>query len=139
MKSSLRNTEKCHSFGVRKDERYNSTSMSIVLDDNSVKTFEEIIACCENHLGKPLSNKVLYKRDDGSVAISPKIQTITKFFEGEKKIDSMKYERKICDVKAVLAIEGIILNGEKANLQVKLYDALVYKKVRERVRLVDME
>ena len=51
----------------------------------------------------------------------------------------MTYEGKHCEAKAVLAIEGIILNGEKANLQVKIHDANVREKVYEHVRLMDLE
>ena len=131
-------TEKCHSFGVKKDERFKTTSMSLVLNENSIKTFEENIDLCEKHLGKSLS-KVLYRRDDGTVTVYPKFKKFTKFYEDGEEIDPMKYERKNCDVKAVLEIEGIVLNGEKANLQVKIYEAMVRKKVYEHVRLLDLE
>lgn len=112
-------TEKCHSFGVKKDNRYNTTSMSIVLDENSIQKFEDVIERCEGHLGKCLSFKVLYHCDDGCVIVYPKFKKHTKLYEGKDEIDPSKYERKSCDVKAVLEIEGIILNGEKLNLQVK--------------------
>ena len=91
-------TEKCHSFGVKKDERFKTTSMALVLDENSIKKFGEIIEQCEKHLGKSLS-KFLYRRDDG---------TVTKSYEDGQEIDPMKYERKNCDLKAVLEIEGIV-------------------------------
>lgn len=132
-------TEKCHSFGVKKDNRFDTTSMSVVLDENSVKKFEDVIEQCEKHLGKSFSSKILYRRDDGTVTVYPKFKKHTKLYENGNEIDLLKYERKDCDVRAVLEIKGIILNGEKANLQVKLYEALVREKVYEHVRLVDME
>ena len=36
-------TKTCYSFGVKRDERYDSKSMSIVLDDDSVEKFKKII------------------------------------------------------------------------------------------------
>ena len=40
-------TEKCHSFDVKKDNRFNTTSMSIVLDENSIEKCEDVIAQCD--------------------------------------------------------------------------------------------
>ena len=113
--------------------------MSIVLDETSVKKFEDIINRCEKELGKSHSSKVLYRRDDGTVTIYPKFKKHTKIYENGEEIEPAKYARKNCDVKAVLEVEGIILNGEKTNLQVKVYDAIVREKTYEHVRLVDME
>ena len=60
-----------------------------------------------------------------------------------EKIDPMKYERKNCEIKAVLEIEGILLKedteGHTANLQVKIYEAMVREKVCEHVWILDME
>ena len=67
-------TEKCHSLGVKKDDRFKTTSMSVVLDEKSIKNFENIIEQCENHLGKSLSSNVLYRRDDGTVTVYPKFK-----------------------------------------------------------------
>lgn len=131
-------TEKCHSFGVKKDDRFKTTSILLVLDETSIKKFEDVIDLCEKHLGKPLS-KVLYRRDDGTVTVYPKFKKHTKFYESGEEIDPMKYERKNCDAKAVLEVEGIILNAEKANLQVKVYEAMAREKIYEHVRLLDME
>ena len=55
-------TEKCLSFGVRKSDKYNTKTLSMVLDKNSVKELKNIIKNCEEHLGKSLS-KILYDRD----------------------------------------------------------------------------
>ena len=68
-----------------------------------------------------------------------KFKKHTKLYEGEDEIDPSKYDQKNCEVKAVLEIEDIILNGDKLNLQLKLYEALVREKVYEHARLVDME
>lgn len=134
-------TGKCFSDGVKKDLRYKSTSMSLVLDDDTVKKFENIIEQCEKHLGKSIS-KFLYRRDDDTVTIYAKLkmakgEILTKFCKDGKEIGPMNYEGKHCELKAVLAIEGISLNGEK--LQVKIHDANVREKVYEHVWLVDME
>ena len=55
------------------------------------------------------------------------------------EIDPMTYEGKHCEVKVALAIEGVILSGDKANLQVKIHEAMVREKVYEHVRLLDLE
>ena len=51
----------------------------------------------------------------------------------------MTYEGKHCEVKAALLIGGISVREEKANLQVKVYEAMVREKRYERVRLLDLE
>ena len=112
--------------------------MSLVLDAESVKTLENIVAQCEEHLGRPLSKKVFYGEDD-KVIVYPKLKDSTKFYETEGEIDPMEYEDRKCDVKAVLEIGGILLNGDAARLQMKLYEALGKEHVREHVRLVDMD
>ena len=63
-------TGKCFSYGVKKDVKYKTTSMSLVLDDVTVRAFEEICSQCEKHLGNPLS-KLFYRRDDGTVTSTP--------------------------------------------------------------------
>ena len=45
----------------------------------------------------------------------------------------------MCDIKAVLEISGILLNGEETSLQLKVYEALVREHVREQVRLIGTE
>ena len=122
-------TEKCFSFAI-KDKKFKTISMSLVLDENSTKTF---IARCEERLGQPLSKKVSYRKDD-KVTVYPKFKANMKLFETEGEINPMKYEDKRCDLKAVLEIGGILLNGNAASLQMKVYEALV----KEHVRLVDM-
>ena len=72
-------TGKCFSFGVKKDKKFkNSISMSLVLDTESVKTLEGIVARCEEHLGRPLSKKIFYRKDD-KVTVYPKLKDNTKF------------------------------------------------------------
>ena len=131
-------TDKCFSFGVKKDKKFKTISMSLVLDENSTKTLENIIARCEEHLGRPLSKKVSYRKDD-KVTVCPKFKANTKLYETEGEINPMKYEDKRCDVKAVLQIGGILLNGNAASLQMKVYEALVKEHVYEHMRLVDMD
>lgn len=52
-------TEKCFSFGVSRDKKFKTTSMSMVLDENSVEKLEDVIDQCEKHLG-PLLFLVFY-------------------------------------------------------------------------------
>ena len=129
-------TDKCFSFGVKKDKRFKTISMSLVLDTESVKVLEDIIFQCEGHLGKPFSRTILYRKD-GRVTIYPKFKANMKLYETEE-INPLKYEDKRCDVKAVLEIGGILLNGDQTSLQLKVYEALVKEHVYKHVRLVDM-
>ena len=128
-------TGKCFSFGVKKLR--DVVSMSLVLDDETVQTLKNIVEQCENHLGRSLTKKLFY--GDGGNTIYPKLKRYVKFYESDfGEIDVFKYEDKICDVKAVLEVGGILLNGDHVSLQVKVYEALVQEHVREHVRLVDM-
>lgn len=54
-------------------------------------------------------------------------------------MDASKYENRACDVKAVLEIGGILLNGDKTSLQLKVYEALVREHEYEHVRLISTE
>ena len=126
-------TDKCFSFGVKKDKKFKTISMSLVLDVESVKALKTIVSQCEDHLGRPLTKKVFYGNDD-KVTIYPKLKDSTKFYEITGEVDVMDYEGKLCDVKATLEIGGILLNGDNVSLQLKVYDALVREHVREHVR-----
>ena len=130
-------TDKCFSFGVKKDKKFKTISMSLVLDQESSKTLKDIVKQCEDHLGHPLTKRVFYG-DDSKVTIYPKLKPSAKFYEVDGEIDVSKYEEKACDVKAVLEIGGILLNGDNTSLQLKVYEELVKEHVREHVRLVDM-
>ena len=125
-------TDKCFSFGVKKDKRFKTISMSLVLDDESLSQLKDIVSQCESHLGRPLTKKLFYGKDDNT--IYPKLKTSTSFYEVEGEIDPMKYEEKHCDVKATLEINGILLNGDDVSLQVKVFDALIREHVREKIR-----
>ena len=127
-------TDKCFSFGVKKDKKFKTISMSLSLDENSVKSVEDIVKQCEDHLGRPLTKKVFYGK-----TIYPKLKPGTKFYEIDVEIDPLKYEEKRCDVKAVLEVGDILLNGDNASLQLKVYEAMVKEHVSEHVRLVDMK
>ena len=61
-----------------------------------------------------------------------------KFYEVDGEVDVSEYEDKCCDVKAVLEVTGVLFNGDKIGLRVKVYEALVKENVRKHVRLVDM-
>ena len=123
-------TGKCFSYGVKKDTKYKSKSMSLVLDDVTVRAFEEICSQCEKHLGKPLS-KTSYRRDDGTVMVYAKLkmakgEIVSKFYKDKGEIDPMTCDGKHCEVKAALAIEGVILSENNANLQVKIHEVLEF-------------
>ena len=130
-------TNKCFSFGVKRDKKFKTISMLLVLDDESLKQLKDIVKQCESHLDRSLTKRVFYGNDDNT--IYPKLKPSTKFYETEDEVDVLKYEDKLCDVKAVLEIGGILLNGDDASLQLKVYEALVKEHVREHVRLVDMK
>ena len=130
-------TNKCFSFGVKKDKKFKTVSMSLILDDESSKQLKDIVNQCKSHLGRPLTKRVFYGNNDKT--IYPKLKPSTKFYEVTGEIDVSKYEEKVCDVKAVLEIGGILLNGDDASLQLKVYEALVKEHVWEHVRLVDMK
>ena len=125
-------TDKCFSFGVKKDKKFKTISMSLILDGESSKQLKDIVKQCEDHLGRPLTKKVFYGNDDKT--IYPKLKPSTKFYEVTGEVNVAKYEEKHCDVKATLEIGGILLNGDTASLQLKVYDALVREHVREYVR-----
>ena len=136
-------TKKCLSYGVKKSEKYNSKTVSIVLDEDSVKELRNVIENCEDHLKTSLS-KILYEREDGSVTIYPKIRDFEEYksvFYDEKgvEIDPMELEGKRCEIKCVLEIEGIILSEDKSSLQVRIYEAMVRKKVYEHKKILDMK
>ena len=96
--------------------------MSLVLD-NVTGIIETIVAQCEKHLERLLL-KTLYRRDDGSATIYPKLdaskgEILTTFYEDGEVIDPMRYEGKRCDVKAALSIGGIILSEKAAQLYLR--------------------
>ena len=130
-------TNKCFSYGVKKDKKFKTMSMSLVLDKETLKTLKDIVSQCESHLDRPLTKRVFYGNDNNT--IYPKLKPSAKFYETEGEIDVCKYEDKACDVKAVLEIGGILLNGDNVSLQLKVYEALVKEHVRKHVKLVDMK
>ena len=136
-------TKKCLSFGVKKSEKFGTKTISVVLDENSKNELKNIIENCEKYLGKSLS-KILYEHKDGSVTIYPKIRDFEEYksvFYDEKgeEIDVMEFEGKRCKIKAVLEIEGIILSEDKSSLQIRVYEAMVRKKVYEHKRILDVK
>ena len=86
--------EKCFSYGLRKDEMFNSTAKSLVLDNVTTGIIEAIIAQCEEHLGKPLS-KTLYRRDDGSATIYPKLDASKGTRETPEQHGVVKKKKKL--------------------------------------------
>ena len=126
---------KFFSFGVKYEDKFNTTSMSLKLDDATIVSLQGIIDQCETHLGKRLSKKVFYKDN----TIYPKFKADTKLYEGADEVEPSKCEGQMCDVKAILEIGGILLNGKKTSLQLKVYEALVREHVREHIRLIGTE
>ena len=51
-------TGKCFSFGVKKDKKFKTVSMSLILDEETLKTLKDIVSQCESHLGRPLTKRV---------------------------------------------------------------------------------
>ena len=137
-------TGKCLSYGVKKSEKYNTKSISVILDENSREELKTLIGKCEEHFGKSLT-KVLYEREDGSATIYPKIREYEEYksvFYGENgnEIDPMEFEGKHCEIKCVLEIEGIIISEEeKASLQLRIYEAMVRKKVYKHKKILNMK
>ena len=136
-------TGKCFSYGVKKDMKFKSVSMSLVLDDVTIQAFESILSQCEERLGNPPS-KFLYCRDDGTTTAYVKLKTakgeiLSKFYKDKEEIDPMTYEGKHCEVKAALAIESMVVNEIRVNLQVNVHEAMIREKVYEHVRLLDLE
>ena len=81
-------TGKCFSYGVKKDAKYKSVSMSLVLDDVTIRAFESVLSQCEKHLGNPLS-KFLYRRDDGTTTVYAKLkmakgEILSKFYKDKE-------------------------------------------------------
>ena len=86
-------TNKCFSFGVRKDKKFETVSMSLVLDEESLKTLKNIVKQCEDHLGRPLTKK-LFSGEYGNM-IYPKLKRYVKFYDSDFcEIDVFKYEKK---------------------------------------------
>ena len=69
-------TDKCFSFGVKKDKRFKMMSMSLKLDDATTASLRYIIDQCEDHLGKPLTKRVFYKDN----TVYPKFKATTKLY-----------------------------------------------------------
>ena len=128
-------TGKCFSFGVRHEKKFKTTSMSLKLDDESVASLQSVLGQCSEHMGAPLTKKLFYNGN----TIYPKLKPTSKLYEGSDEVEASKYEDRCCDVKAVLEIGGILLNGDQTSLQVKVYEALVREHVREHVRMVPTE
>ena len=79
-------TEKCFSFGVKKDKKFKTVSMSLGLDEETTKALKNIIDQCENHLGRPLTKRVFYGNDENT--IYPKLKPkYPKFYETDGEID----------------------------------------------------
>ena len=128
-------TGKCFSFGVKQEKKFKTTSMLLKLDDATTASLQGILGQCELHLGAPLTKKVFYKDN----TVHPKFKPHTKLYEGANEVEASKYENRTCDVKAVLEVRGILLNGEKTSLQLKVYKALVKEHEYEHVRLIPTE
>ena len=100
-------TRKCFSFGVKHEKKFKT--MSLKLDDESTVSIESIITECEEHLGKPLTKRVFYKDN----RIYPNFKKTTKLYEGAVEVGISKYEDRACDIKVVLEIGRILLNGDE--------------------------
>ena len=107
--------------------------MSLKLDECSAASLRSVLDKCGEHMGSPLTGKLFYNDD----TVYAKLKSTTKFYEGPDEVDVSKYEDRLCDVKAVLEIGCILLNGDKTSLQLKVYEALVRDPVH--VRMIGTE
>ena len=92
-------TSKCFSYGVKRDSKFKTLSMSLKLDEETTKTLKNIVKECEDHLGFSLTKKLFYGDDENT--IYPKLKPV-KFYGVDGEVDVSGYEDKTCDVKAVL-------------------------------------
>ena len=91
-------------------------SMSSKLDDETTASLQSILDQCEQHLGASLMKKFFYKDN----TVYPKFKPHTKLYEGVNEVEMSKYENRICDVTAVLEVSGILSNGDRTSLQLKV-------------------
>ena len=107
--------------------------MSLKLDDVTVASLRGILTKCGEHMGSPLTQRLFYNDD----TVYPKLKSTTKFYEGPEEVSVSEFENRLCEVKAVLEISCILLNGDNTSLQVKVYEALVREP--EHVRMIGTE
>ena len=122
-------TEKCFSYGVRRNDKLNTLTMSLILDETTKEKLEEIIPECESKLSLPLS-KIFYRKNQNTIYV--KLTRNSTFFdENDKEINPIKFENKRFNTNAVLKIESITQSDNKNNLQIKLNDAVVKQPKKE--------
>ena len=135
-------TGKCFSYGVRKDRKYKTESMDLVLDETTVKSlrirFVPMRKSPRQTRIEILISQRRRVRDRLRQAQNGQGRDPVESYENGNEIDPLKYEGKHCDVKVTLAIEGLVV-GNNVNLQAKIHDANVQPKTYEHVRLVDLE
>ena len=60
-------TDKCFSYGVKGDSKFKTLSMSLKLDEETLKTLKNIVKECEDHLNSPLTEKLFYGDDENTI------------------------------------------------------------------------
>ena len=80
-------TGKCFSYGVKHDKEFDTKSMSLKLDDVTVKSLQAILAECGEHVGAPLTKRFFY--DDKT--IYPKLKPTSKLYEGVNEVSVSEY------------------------------------------------
>ena len=130
-------TDRCKSYGVRRSDIYdNVKSLSLVLDEDSLDKLMEYILEVEEHLNVKFPS-VFYGKGENS--IYPKIRENSVFYDDDNAtIDPFEqFERKMCEMRCVLELDGVIVKEGKYSLQIKVYEAKIYK--RKHVRILDLD
>ena len=98
-KKILIETEKCFSWGIQKSDRYDSYSMPLVFKngDQTVKTLNEILQKCKDHLSDKNFGKCLYEKPEReTTTIYPKLKYYggrfnTGVYEGDTEVSPLEY------------------------------------------------
>ena len=112
-------TQKCFSYGVRKDEKINSLSMSLILDESTKQKIQEFIIVTNIE-----SSNIFYGKSQDTIYV--KLTPDTTFYDiDDNEVNPLKFENKKFITNAILKLESITQSNDKNNLQIKPHDAVV--------------
>ena len=103
--------------------------------DQTVSTLKEILQKCKDHLPEKEFGKCLYEKPEReTTTIYLKLKYYggrfnTHVYEEDNKINPLEYLNKKCSARAMICVENILL-GDKATLQIKIYEAEVSEEKR---------
>ena len=134
-KKVLIEMEECFSWGIQRNDRYDTYSMPLVFKngDQTLKTLKEILQKCKDHLsGKDLGKCLYEKPERATTTIYPKLRYYrgrfsTSIYEGDTEVGPLKYLNVRCSARAVICVEGILL-GDTTTWLIKVYEAEVAEK-----------